>query len=161
MNKNKKPLISRKRTISRLMAVQIYYQFDFYKKEKELQSIKNEVIDFYVLQDEEAPKSYRSKIDENFVNNLVTGMSFAEKNLDEEINSILQNESMIKNSPNVMLQIIRFGAFELKFSNEIQAKTLINEYVDISAFFFPATTVTFANYALEKLARNFRKDEFC
>lgn len=158
--KNEQNLRSRRRTLSRLMAVQIFYQYEFFNKESKLEEIKNNVIDNYALEMDEEVKSYRSLIDEALVQNLTNGLALAIDEINSEILAFLKGEWTLEKLPNILLQILRFGAFELKFSKDIPLKVLINEYVDITACFFDSSKIMFANSVLENLAKKYRTEEF-
>jgi N utilization substance protein B len=151
---------NRKRSLSRLMAIQIFYQSDFLSNEPSLSEIKENLIDNYVLDSEESPTSYRQKIDEVFLNNLVNGAALDLKQIDEEISQFLKGDQGLEKLDSVALQILRFGVFELKFLPEIPAKVVIGEYVDISASFFDNKKTSFFNATLQNLAQKFRATEF-
>ncbi len=153
---NKKQLENRKRTLSRLVAVQIFYQFDFFEKTKEIHEIKNNLIDNYVLFEEDEEKSYRKKIDEILLDNLINAMISEAEELDKEI-VVLQRKS--QQNDDVIKQILRFGSLELKLAKDIDAKVIINEYVDIAAYFFDDSKLSFVNSVLNNLAKKYRESE--
>ena len=62
------------------MAVQIFYQYDFFKREKNIQTIQQEVIKNYLLKEEDNLETYEQNIDQDFLNNLCFGL---EKIIDE------------------------------------------------------------------------------
>ncbi len=158
--KNNIDLSQRRRTLSRLMAVQIYYQFEFFEKTQMIAEIKNNLVDNYVLSSEDEPRSYRDKIDATLLENLLNGLPLACNTIDEDIKSLLKNEWTIDKIPQILLYILRFGAFELKFSLDIPLKVLVNEYVDLAALFFDPSKIMFANSTLENLAKKYRESEF-
>ncbi len=189
-SKKNLPITSRKRTLSRLMAVQIFYQFEFFNKntaaeasessvddnslnaiekftrEKNavtkigLADLKNSLIDNYAINDEDDIKSYRDKIDVTLIDNLINGLNLDLANIDADIAPFLKGEWTLENISPIMLQILRLAALELKFSQDIPLKVLVNEYVDVAACFFAANKVTFANSVIENLAKNYRAEEF-
>lgn len=159
-SKNKKPeLVNRKRTLSRLMAVQIFYQFEFFTKNSDLEKLKNDLIDNYALEVDEDIKSYRDKIDENLVSNLILGLKNDLETIDSEITFLFKKEADVKKISDILLQILRFAAFELKYSKDTPLKVIIDEYVDLSAFYFDAPKVMFVNSAIENLAKKYREEE--
>ncbi len=149
-------LAGRKRTLSRVMAIQIFYQFEFHKKAIPLEDLKSDLIDHYAISAEDEVRSYRSQIDETLIQNLIGGMNLAFEEIDTEIKPLLKNAAELSD---MLLQIIRFGAFELKFSKNIALKIIINEYLDIASFFFADKQVKFVNSILEKLAQKYREEE--
>jgi N utilization substance protein B len=167
MNKKpklKKAELSKKRSLSRLMAVQILYQRDYFfdipAERKNIDEITNDVIENYTLEPEEEVTSYRDKIDEEFVNNLVSGVIFNLENIDVEISEFLQEGWNIELLDETMRQILRLGTFELKFLTDVPLKVVIDEYVDIAASFFDNKRITFANAMLENLSKKLRSEEF-
>ncbi|MDX2083274.1 MAG: transcription antitermination factor NusB [Rickettsiales bacterium] len=161
--KTKKPkakLIFRKRSLSRLIAVQIFYQFEFYEKKSALNEIKNDIIDNYVLRFDDNISSYRDNIDQNLLESLIAGINFGYDEIDREIFSFLKSGWNLEKLPEIMLYILRLGAFELKFMSEIPLKVVIDEYVDIAASFFENKKITFLNATLESLAKKYRPQEF-
>lgn len=159
MSKNqtgKKPISGRKRTLSRLMAIQIFYQFDFFNREKNLEEILREVVENYLLDTKKDPTSFRSKIDENFLNDLVFGVASDVTKIDLEITNFLKAGHRLENLDDVLKQLLRMGTFELKFLQEIPFKVIINEYVNIASCFFPTPKIPFVNATLNNLAKKFR-----
>lgn len=150
---NKKPSNkNQKRSLSRLMAVQIFYQRDFFSGAKNLEEISKDVIENYALDAEEKISSYREKIDEEFLQKLLA-LTIDEKTIDAEISEFLQKGWSLESLDGVLLQILRLGVFELKFFRDIPAKAIISEYVDIAASFFDEKKITFVNALLDGVAK--------
>jgi N utilization substance protein B len=139
---------NRKRTLSRLIAVQILYQQDFQSEKKSYEKIKQELIENYVLDTEDEISSYKEKIDEDFLNQLLAVAQIFEK-IDQEISPLLQ-QPLFKLDL-VMLQILRLAVFELKILKDAPENAVINEYVGIAASFFDQKKVTFVNAILDKI----------
>jgi len=158
--KNRKPLSNRKRSLSRLMAIQIFYQLNFCGNEKKLDEIKNDVIGNYLIDADENLSPYHKKIDEEFLEKLLSEATSSSEKIDAEISEFLQSAWTLEKLDDVMLQILRFGALELQTMQDVPSKVIINEYVDIAAGFFDSKKVTFVNALLEKLAKKFRAEEF-
>lgn len=154
MKINKKTA-NRKKSLSRLMAIQIFYQYNFLAKEKNITEIKQDLIENYIIDCDEEVSSYRDKIDEDFLNNLITGISL-NNNLDNEIQPFLKDGFTLEKTDQVLQQILKLGTFELKFMLDIPYKVVIDEYVDITAAFFDEKRTTFVNGILESLAKKFR-----
>jgi transcription antitermination protein NusB len=142
------------------MAVQIFYQHEFFNRERKLEEIKEELIENYLLDSQHQTTSYRKEIDESFLNILVTGLSLEINTIDAEISEFLKGDWSLDKLEDVTLQILRVAAFELKNLSDIPAKVVIGEYVDIAASFFDNKRLTFVNATLDALARKFRATEF-
>ena len=55
--------------------------------------------------------------------------------------------------------ILRAGAYELMFRNDIPAKVAISQYIDVAHAFFEGSEPGFINAALDQLARRQRQGE--
>ncbi len=154
MNKNLK------RTLSRLMAVQIFHQNEFLNNEKTVDEIKQEMMENYLIDPADDLSSYRDKIDNVFLDNLLSGIALDDKKIDADISEFLKAGWKIENLEGITAQVLRCGAFELKYVKNIPPKIVIAEYVDIAAAFLDRKQLTFVNALLEKLARKFRAEEF-
>jgi len=142
------------------MAVQIFYQHEFFNRERKLEEIKEELIENYLLDSRHQTTSYRKEIDESFLNILVTGLSLEIATIDAEISEFLKGDWSLDQLEDVTLQILRVAAFELKNLADIPAKVVIGEYVDIAASFFDSKRLSFVNATLDALAKKFRAAEF-
>ncbi len=149
----------RKRTLSRLIAIQIFYQFEFHEEKISLEEIKNNILDNYVLEQDENISSYRKKIDHNLLDSLLAAVSLGMDNIDEEIKTHLKDSWELPNLPDVMLYLLRLGTFELKYMIDVPVKVVLGEYVDIAAAFFENKKVTFVNATLEAIAKQNRAEE--
>jgi N utilization substance protein B len=56
--------------------------------------------------------------------------------------------------------ILFFAVFELKYSSTAGAKTIINDYVNLTAEFHEKKDIGFVNAILDRVARQVRHDEF-
>lgn len=156
MNKQAK----RKRSLSRLMAVQVFFQYDFFNHQKNLREIIDDVVENYALNSEEDLSSYRQKIDEDFLQNLLVGLQQNCVEIDAEIAALLKEGQKPQELDSVVLNIVRFATFELKFIEETPVKVAIDEYVDLAASFFDEKKVKFVNAIVENLAKKFRPNDF-
>lgn len=158
MNENNfyKKQASAKRSLSRLMAIQILYQRDFFEGKKSTEEIKKDMIENYTLNTEKNIESYRKKIDEKFLDNLLVGIALDEGKIDEEIAVFLKEGKSFSETDEVIKQILRLAAFELKFMPNVPFKVAIGEYMDIAASFFEAKKISFINATLDNFAKKFR-----
>ena len=60
----------------------------------------------------------------------------------------------------ILRAVLRAGAFELMFKENVPAKVAINEYVNVASAFFDKDEPAMANAVLNALARARRPDEF-
>jgi transcription antitermination factor NusB len=144
--------IGRKKSLSRLMAIQIFYQSKFIENSN-LEKIKDELIENYLLESDEAPSSYEEKIDKELLDNLIIGLEKNSAEIDVKISEFLRKDSSMEDLDPVILQILRLAVFEIQFSPEIAANIITSEYVDIAASFFDDSQVTFVNAIIDGIAK--------
>lgn len=142
------------------MAVQIFYQFEFFQKKQEVDQIIKDVVENYLLSQDDDLSSYEKNINNDFLNNLIKGLEDNIENIDKDIEEFLKEPWNIDKIDEITLQIIRFGCFELKNTTDTPAKVIIDEYVDIASSFFDEKKIPFVNAILDKLAKKHRKTEF-
>jgi len=142
------------------MAVQIYYQYEFFDKKIDLDQISKDVVENYLLSQDEDISSYEKNISAEFLSNLIQGLENNSIKIDKNIEEFLNSPWSIETIDEITLQIVRFGCLELESSTDTPAKVVIDEYVDIAASFFDDKKVTFVNAILDKIAKQHRKNEF-
>ena len=151
--------IIRKKDLSRLMAIQIFYQFEFYQGLIAIEEIKNQTIDNYLLSSEDNISSYRSKINEELIDNLLAITNQQVEPINQDIIKFLKHQNSFEQIPDLALDIIRFSAFELKFFHHYTQQAIINSYVNIMASFFSEKMVRFSNGIIENLASHYRDNK--
>lgn len=149
-----------KRSTARLIAVQALYQYYFYEQERDLDILKKELLDNYLLSEEREEESYHGKIDKGLLQKLTSNVITLIPEIDREISEFLQGQWSLEKLPDISLQIIRVANLELKLAKDTPVKVILNEYVDIAACFYDSQKVTFVNSILESLAKKNRPDEF-
>ncbi len=146
---NKTQLINKKRTFSRLLAVQILYQYEFFERKNDVFKLKDELIDNYALFEDEKEKSYRSKIDEKLTDELVEKTLENLEKIDEDIKKYQKNDDLDL----ITQQILRIGTAELKYLKESDLKIIVTEYCDIAGLFYDEAKIGFVASILNKLAK--------
>ena len=140
---------NRKRTLSRLIAVQIFYQYDYHLEKKSYEEIKKDLIENYILNSDDEISSYQDEIDTIFLDKLIAApQMFVE--IDQELSAFLQKGWSLGSVDKVILQILRLAVFELQMLKDIPPKVVVDEYVGIAASFFDHKKVTFVNAILDK-----------
>jgi|TARA_Y100000389_G_scaffold201215_1_gene243332 transcription antitermination protein NusB len=142
-----------KRSLARLVAVQILFQKDF-NKNISIDQIKEDVIDNYIIDCQDEVKSYRAKIDNNFLDKIISNILNVADIIDDKISQNLKNGWKISDLDKTILQILRCAIFELNYFDKIPAKVVIDEYVSIAASFFDENKVKFVNATLDKISKN-------
>jgi N utilization substance protein B len=140
---------NRKRTLSRLIAVQVFYQYDYHLEKKSYDEIKKDLIENYILNSDDEISSYQDEIDAIFLDKLIAApQMFVE--IDQELSAFLQKGWSLGSVDKVILQILRLAVFELQMLKDIPPKVVVDEYVGIAASFFDHKKVTFVNAILDK-----------
>ena len=138
-----------KRNFSRLIAVQVLYQYDFYKNEKELSSLKADTINCF---EAEYAEKYDKLADVGFIDVLIDGTIENLEKIDAKIKEFSVKEQKLQD--NFLRQIIRLAVFELEILKDAPAKVVINEYVNISSEFCDEKIVNFVNGILDSIAKS-------
>jgi N utilization substance protein B len=60
----------------------------------------------------------------------------------------------------VVRAVLRAGAYELAFRKDVPARAVISEYVAVTRTFYQGEEIGMVNAVLDKLAREFRAEEF-
>lgn len=148
-----------KKTLSRLMAIQAFYQHKFYQGKEKIDNIIDNVVDNYSLDQDSEIKSYRSKVDVEFIKKLALGILPFVDEIDEDIKSFLRKDYSLEKLPEMILITLRFACFELKSFVDIPKNAIISEYVGIAASFHEKKKISFVNSILENLAKKYRSEE--
>lgn len=145
-------LIKQKRTLSRLIATQILYQYYFFDEKKDLLAIKNDLLQNYVLFEDDKIENYLAKIDNIFVDKLLENAINNKSEIDKNILSLKKKEQEIED---LIFNILRLASTELKFENDTAKEIIINEYINITSFFCDDSKVGFVNSMIENLATKY------
>ncbi len=152
MDKDQKiSLLKRKRTVSRLVAAQTLYQFKFFNEEKKVSELKFDLLNEYVLSEDENERPFFNNIEEEFVDQLTSGVLNNKEYIDSKILELKKTSQDIENLLN---EILRLAIYELKFQNSTPKEVIINEYVNIASFFYDNSKVSFVNSLIDNVAKN-------
>jgi transcription termination factor NusB len=140
-----------RKSVARLMAIQIIYQFNFHNKEKALEEIKENTISKYTLTHENNLKSYKQKIDKKLLNlildNYLNYINEAEKNIKE-------NTKKAADFDDVAMNILYCARIENKSNPTLAKNIIIKEYTDISnSFHQDSRKIAFINGVLDKIIK--------
>jgi N utilization substance protein B len=144
------------RRASRLAAVQAIYQM-------ELTGVDAEVVasEFIAHRFEHEPEMEAAGPgDEEFFGAIVRGVPQHQVEIDRSIAKCLATDWRLERVDSILRAILRAGAFELIARQDVPAKVVIDEYLEISHAFFAAEEPSFVNAVLDKLAHRKRAREF-
>ena len=148
---DKKNILKRKRTLSRLIAAQTYYQYEFYNEKEDIVKIFNDLVDNYVMIENEEIQSLRKIIDIDFINNLLEALRIDIQYIDEEIKKMQKHDL-----DNFMIQLVRLGCLELRHNKNIDSKIILDEYVFIGSLFFDKSRLGFLNSIIDNYNKKIR-----
>jgi N utilization substance protein B len=89
-----------------------------------------------------------------FLRNIVEGVVREQRAIDPKINASLASAWSLERLESIMRAILRAGAYELMFRDDVPARTVISEYVDVAHAFYEGEQPGFVNGVLDKLARS-------
>ncbi|MEP6341910.1 MAG: transcription antitermination factor NusB [Maricaulaceae bacterium] len=98
--------------------------------------------------------------DEEFFENIVTGVVERQDEIDEMISENLTKSWTMKRLDMTLRAILRSGAYEILQRPDVPALVIIDQYVSITADFHETNQTGFVNRVLENMAKSVRKAEF-
>lgn len=144
------------RSAARLAAVQGLYQMDMAGTDV------NEVIEEFVdhrFQSEDSEEALTAADPEFFADTL-RGVVRRQREIDPLIEHALASGWRLVRIDSILRAILRAGVFELLVRNDVPARVVINEYIDIAHDFFEGEEPKVVNGVLDRLARKMRPQEF-
>lgn len=144
------------RSAARLAAVQALYQMDMTSID-----LNDVVAEFeaHRLGQEVEGEQYR-EAEAEFFRDLVQGVVRDQRRLDPLIDEHLAEGWRLSRIDSILRAILRSGAYELLARNDVPARVVITEYVDIAHAFFDGEEPKVVNGILDRLGRAARADEF-
>ncbi len=143
---------ARLRRSARLSAVQALYQME--TSGSGAKAVVKEFRDHRFGYEEE-PGDY-VETDEEFFEDLVTGIVSIQSDVDKRIGGVLKEGWKLSRLDATVRAILRAGGYELIARKDVPPAVVINEYVDVAHALFESTEPGFVNatlYALEKQVR--------
>jgi N utilization substance protein B len=144
------------RSAARLAAVQALYQMDM--TGIDITDVLSE-FEAHRLGQEVEGNQYCAAEPE-FFRDLVEGVVQEQRRLDPRIDQQLAQGWRLTRVDSILRAVLRSGAYELLVREDVPARVVINEYVDIAHAFFGDEEPKVVNGILDRLAREVRTDEF-
>src|SRR5271165_3396068 len=144
-----------KRGAARLAAVQALYQMDI------AGSGLNEIMaefESHWLGGEVDGAQYRPA-EAAFFRDIVGGVVREQGRLDPQIDSALTRGWPLKRVEAVLRAVLRAGAYELACRDDVPARVVTSEYVDVAGAFVDREETGMVNAVLDHLARQYRAGE--
>jgi N utilization substance protein B len=139
-----------RRSAARLAAVQALYQMDL------AQTDVGEVLAQF------STRTARSNFDDGnvegadfaFLKDIVEGVVREQRAIDPKISESLAPGWSLSRLESILRAMLRAGGYELMFRDDIPAKAVISEYVDVAHAFYDGDQPGFVNGVLDRLARS-------
>ncbi len=95
-----------------------------------------------------------------FFRDVVNGVVREQRGLDPLIDAVLAETWPLKRIETILRAVLRAGAFELGHRNDVPARVVVAEYVDVANAFVDRDETGMVNAVLDQLARKLRAGEF-
>ncbi len=144
-----------KRGAARLAAVQALYQMDL--AGTGLNEIMAEFESHWLGGEVEGAKYLPAEA--AYFRDIVSGVVREQGRLDRKIDAALARGWPLKRIEAVLRAVLRAGAYELACRNDVPARVVTSEYVDVASAFVDKEETGMVNAVLDQLARQFRDAE--
>jgi N utilization substance protein B len=140
------------RTVARLAAVQALYQM-------EVSSVGAEAVIREFTEhrfDRDVEDMTLASADEAFFADLVRGVVKHQKDVDVAVANRLATGWKLERIDATVRAILRSGAYELTYRDDVPTEVVIDEYVELAKSFFEGPEPGFVNGALDAVAQDVR-----
>jgi N utilization substance protein B len=144
-----------KRGAARLAAVQALYQMDL--AGTGVNDIMAEFENHWLGSEVEGAKYLPAEA--AYFRDIVSGVVREQTSLDPKIDAVLTRGWPLKRIEAVLRAVLRAGAYELACRNDVPARVVMAEYVDVAGAFVDKEETGMVNAVLDQLARQFRAAE--
>jgi N utilization substance protein B len=94
-----------------------------------------------------------------YFRDIVSGVVREQSSLDPKIDAALAQGWPLKRIEAVLRAVLRAGAYELAYRNDVPARVVMSEYVDVAGAFVDREETGMVNAVLDQLARQYRAEE--
>ena len=150
-----KPNRAASRSAARLAVVQALYQMDM--SGIDLNEVVSEFEAHRLGQEIEGDQYFEAEA--AFFRDLVEGVVREQRSLDPLIDEQLAEGWRLNRVDSILRAILRAGAYELAMRDDVPARVVISEYLDIAHAFFGDEEPRVVNGILDRLARKARSNE--
>jgi transcription antitermination protein NusB len=150
------PRKANKRGAARLAAVQALYQMDL--AGTGLNEILAEFESHWIGGEVEGAQYRPAEV--AFFRDIVGGVLREQTKLDPQIDAALARGWPLKRIEAILRAVLRAGAYELACRQDVPARVVMSEYVDVASAFVDQDETGMVNAVLDELARKLRGEEF-
>jgi N utilization substance protein B len=145
-----------RRGAARLAAVQALYQMDI--AGTGLNDILAEFERHWIGREVEGDQYLPAEA--AFFRDVVSGVVREQRTLDPLVDKVLSQGWPLKRIEAILRAVLRAGAYELWHRNDVPARVVVSEYVDVANAFVERDETGMVNAVLDQIARQFRAGEF-
>jgi N utilization substance protein B len=145
-----------RRGAARLSAVQALYQMDI--AGTGLNDILAELERHWIGREVEGEQYLPAEA--AFFRDVVSGVVREQRTLDPLIDTVLAQGWPLKRIEAILRAVLRAGAYELGHRNDVPARVVVSEYVDVAHAFVDRDETGLVNAVLDQIARQLRAVEF-
>ena len=145
-----------KRGAARLAAVQALYQMDM--SDVTISDVVAEYENLRIGQEVDGDEYLEADL--GWFRGIVSGAVAEQGKLDPLIHKTLPDDWPLARIHTLLRAVLRSGTFELMKRNDVPAKVIINEYLDVARAFFGEDEPKLVNGVLDGIARELREGEF-
>jgi N utilization substance protein B len=144
-----------KRRAARLAAVQALYQIELGGGQA------NDVIGEFEAHrlDQIVDELDSGPVDRPWFGELVRGVTANRVELDNLVAAVLTADWTVERLDNILRAVLRAGVYELSAHDEVPARVVVSEYVELADAFFTGKETGLVNGVLDQLARLLRPGE--
>jgi N utilization substance protein B len=146
---------TKERAAARMGAVQALYQMDVAATD-----IANVLAEFEARFTREGVGEKFPRAESAFFRDIVEGVMREQRTLDPLIDEMLNEKWPLRRIEAILRAVMRAGAYELKFRNDIPARVAVSEYVGVASSFLDREETGMVNAVLDHVARAERGSEF-
>ena len=149
------------RSVSRLAAVQALYQMDM--AGTDLSDVIEEFVELRLTQEPDAEGADANGLegaDATFFADILRGVVRRQRDIDPMIDEQLATGWRLVRVDSILRAILRGGVFELMERQDVPARVVINEYINVAHAFFNEDEPKVVNGMLDKIAHVLRAKEF-
>lgn len=144
-----------KRSSARLSAVQGLYQMDL--TGKGVLDVFSEFERFWIGQEIEG--DVYKPAERSLFRAIIKGVIDNQIVIDRAVDRILADGWPLKRVEAILRALLRAGAYELAFTQDVPVKVVVSEYVDMASAFLDKDEVGMVNAVLDRYARETRGEE--
>lgn len=138
-----------KRAVARLAAVQALYQMDV--TGGGARDIVKE-FELFRLRQEMDGQTLRA-LDLRWFEGIVSGVVENQRDIDASVDNALKTGWPLKRIDLTLRAVLRAGAYELLYKNDVPARVVLSEYVEVAKAFFGEDEPRLVNGVLDQIAR--------